>query len=198
MKTSKKIIMAICAILFVSQISFAQSPVYDLQTQKKISKLEENERNDIQKAKLEISKTRDKAIEDAGKKRTDADLAKERAKVLRANLDSITQGIQAKSHDDILALTSQPYQTGDQIKEIKEREKKIAAINKEAIKSIERITNDTEKAEKEAEKAELNALKAQQAIPEVVRKAEDNADKKILKIKNKTRDSIAKLQPVLY
>lgn len=198
MKTSKKTIMAICAILFVSQITFAQSSVYDVKTQQKISKIEESERKDIEKARLEISKARDKAIENAGKKRTEADLAKERAKALRADLDSITRSIQTKSHDEVLSLTSQPYQAGEQIKEIKDREKRIAAINKEAIKSIEKITKDTEKAEKDAEKAESNALKAQQEIPESVRKAEEDADKKIMKIKSKSRNNIAKLQAASY
>lgn len=199
MRKSTKLIAAICAFIFVAQISFAQTrPVYDLKTQKKIAKIEQNEVRDIEKAKLEIDKTREKATKEAEKKRSEADAAKERAEVMRANLDSVTLKIQTKSHEDVLALTSLPYQTNDQVKEIKDREKKISIINKEAIKNIERIKKDTEKAENEAEKTERNALKAQQSISESVRKAEENADKKILKIRNKTRDQVAKLQPILY
>ena len=67
MKTSKKTIVAICAILFITQISFAQYILYDGKTQKKISKIEENERKDIEKTRLEVNKARDKAIENARK-----------------------------------------------------------------------------------------------------------------------------------
>lgn len=199
METSKKLIIAICAILFASQISLAQiRPVYDLKTQKKISKIEEKEKADIEKARKEINKTREQAIRKAENTRNEADAAKERAEVLRANLDSTTQKIQNKAHEDILAITSLPYQTGDKVKEMTAREKKISKINKDAIKSIEKVKNETEKAEKEAEKTERNAIKAHENIAESVRKAEENADKKILKIRSKTRESIAKAQPTLY